>query len=70
MTIGVPEYDDGSSWRRGAANQPDSLADEGGGGLDRSDLEPHDLAAVIAVVEYAITHFRYTTCLEGTDPLS
>lgn len=41
-------------------SQPDSAAMdlEEGGAMSRTDLEPEDLAAIIAVLEYVITNFR------------
>ena len=61
MTIGVPHDEDSGSWRRGAAQYPETAASEvdEGGAMARSDLEPQDLAAIISVVEYAIVNFRY-----------
>ena len=52
--------DDGTSWRRGFANQPETAATdfEEAGAMARSDLEPEDQAAIIAVLEYVITNFR------------
>lgn len=59
QAVGAAAVDDGTSWRRGIS-QPDTAATEleEGGAMSRSDLEPEDLAAIIAVLEYVITNFR------------
>ena len=60
QAIGAAGVDDGTSWRRGFANQPETAATEleEAGAMARSDLEPEDQAAIIAVLEYVITNFR------------
>ena len=59
--------DDGTSWRRGLANQPETAATdlEEAGAMARSDLEPEDQAAIIAVLEYVITNFRSASTYPG-----
>ena len=60
QAIGAAGVDDGTSWRRGFANQPETAVTEleEAGAMARSDLEPEDQAAIIAVLEYVITNFR------------
>jgi len=59
QAVGEPAEEGGGSWRRGKSF-PETAATEmeEGGAMARSDLEPEDLAAVISVLEYAITNFR------------
>ncbi len=58
--MGAPTDDDGGSWRRGMSFPETAAAElEEGGAMARSDLAPEDLAAVISVLEYAITNFRW-----------
>jgi len=59
--VGVPIEEEFGSWRKGKSFPETAAAEvDEGGAMARSDLEPEDLMAVISVLEYAITNFRYS----------